>query len=672
MKEKNHSHHETILAKPSESCSCHSHDEEFLEHCHCDDTEESGSIVPSCGCGHEHGEEENPRPAILKLLIAAIFLAAGYFLGDSRIAIVAFIASYLVAGYSHLITAIKNLVALRPFDETLLMTVATIGAVAMGEWSEACLVMILFGMGELLEDFAVARSQKSISALLDLKPDFANLLRDGEIVSVAPGEVAIGDSFVVRPFERVPLDGIVVDGESTLDNSMLTGESIPVSVSAGSEVLSGCINNSGALTLKATKAYADSTVSKIIKLTEQAAKNKAKSERFITKFSRVYTPIVVGLAVLVAVLPPVIIGLSTGDYSFLRWIRAALTFLIISCPCALVISVPLTFVSGIGSCSRRGILVKGADSLERLVKTDCVAFDKTGTLTRGRFEIQEIVPQNGYTADQLLEAAAHAAYLSTHPVSRAAVDGYPGTVRQNLIEDAEEIAGKGVRATIQNNTVLFGNRSFLFDHGISVTSDVPENQTVSYIAIGNTYAGFISVGDSLRPDAKETINSLKSRGIHTVMLTGDNPKTAASVAELVGVDEFQASLLPKDKLDAVIALKNKYHEVVFLGDGINDAPVITAADTGISMGGLGSDAAIEASDVVLMTDEPKRLVTAIDIAKKTRSIVIQNVALSLGIKTVVMFLGLLGQIPLWLAVIADVGAMLIAVMNALRALRISR
>lgn len=616
-------------------------------------------------CGHEHGDTDRAkiRKNGIRLGLSATLFAVGLLLPESVGETLVFAVSYLVAGYPVLLAAGKKLFSRKVFDETLLMSIATIGAAALGDFAEAAAVMLLFGLGEMLQDLAVGSTRRSISSLLELRPDTANLLRDGVLETVDPATVAVGDFVVVKPYERVPLDGVVAEGDSYVDESALTGESVPSRAYAGKELLAGGINGEGALTMRVTALYADSAVNKIIKMTEEAALKKSPREKFITRFARVYTPIVVGLAALIAVVPPLL-----GFGTFSEWIYTALTLLVISCPCALVISVPLAFFAGLGGASRAGILVRGSTGIEALAKTGAVAFDKTGTMTKGEFTVTALAPQPGFSEGRLLEAAACAESASNHPIGRAVVARYGAPVNGGRVQDAAEIRGQGVKAVVDGCDVLVGSAQLLLDNGVPVKS-APPRQTVAHVAIDGLYAGSITLGDTVKDDAVETIEKLKEMGVETVMLTGDNAGAASAAAEELGIDRYYAGLLPADKVSHVEELKRKTAgSTVFVGDGINDAPVIAAADVGVSMGGLGSDAAIEASDVVLMTDEPRKIVTAIRASKRTLRIVSQNIVLALGIKSVIIVLGLFGFSSMWLAIIADVGVSLLAVANSARAL----
>ena len=614
-----------------------------------------------CGCGEEHSKDEIKKDGI-RLGISAVFFAMGLFLPEGIAKAAVFIISYIIAGYPVLWQAAKKVFSLKAFDETLLMSVASIGAGALGDFAEAAAVMLLFGVGEVLQSAAVGSSRRSISALLDLKPDIVNRIVDGVVETTAPEDIRIGDRIIIKPFERVPLDGAVTDGESQLDTSALTGESVPVPAGVGSRVLAGSINGDGALTLSVLALYADSAVSKIIKMTEEAARQKSPREKFITRFARIYTPSVVALAALIATVPPFLLGMGY----FNEWLYTALTFLVISCPCALVISVPLAFFAGLGAASSKGLLVKGSTGIETLAKTKTVAFDKTGTLTKGEFEVLSVMPFGAEKAEHLVEIGAHAESMSTHPIARSVVAHYGGNIDAARVDDITEIKGHGVTAMVDGKLVFAGSRDFLSENGVSVADDAAQG-TATYIAQENVYLGYILLGDTLKADSARAISELNQMGIKTVMLTGDAENAAAAVARKIGVDDYRAAMLPEDKLNYITELKKTADgAVAFVGDGINDAPVIAAADVGISMGGLGSDAAIEASDIVLMTDEPGRIVPGIKTARKTLRIVSQNIFFSLGTKAAIMLIGVFGFSSMWLSIIADVGVALLAVANSLR------
>ena len=578
-----------------------------------------------------------------------------------------YIVSYLIVGLEVVIEAVENIFKGEIFDENFLMAIATIGAFAVGEFPEAATVMILYQIGELFQDYAVDKSRKSISSLMDIRPDYANVKRENEVLKVSPEEVKIGELIVVKPGEKVPLDGEIVEGKSMLDTSSLTGESMPQDANTGDNVLSGCINKSGLLTIKTTKEFGESTVSKILDLVENASNKKSKSENFITKFAKYYTPAVVIIAVILAVIPPIIIK----DAVFTDWLYRALTFLVVSCPCALVISIPLGFFGGIGGASKEGILVKGSNYLEALAQTEIVVFDKTGTLTQGIFEVQKI-EAFGIEKEKLLELAAYAENHSNHPISLSVKDAYKNKIDMQKITQTEEIAGLGVKAIIDGRQVLVGNDKLMEQAKINYEKST-DIGTILYVAIDNKFAGYIVIADKIKEDAKMAIEVLKKNGIKkTVMLTGDKKQVGEHVADILGLDEVYTELLPDGKVEKVEELlkqKSEKGKLVFVGDGINDAPVLALADIGIAMGGLGSDAAIEAADVVIMTDEPSKIGNTMEISKKTMRIVRENIIFSLSVKLVVLILAAYGLSTMWAAVFADVGVSVIAILNSLRALR---
>ena len=577
------------------------------------------------------------------------------------------IVAYIILGWDVVWQAVKNITRGQIFDEHFLMSLSTIGAFAIGEYPEAVAVMLFYQVGEFFQSLAVKRSRKSISDLMDIRPDSATVRRNGELVVVAPETVSIGELIVVKPGEKIPLDGIVTEGESMLDTRALTGESVPRSIRKGEEALSGCVNQSGVLTIKVTKSFGESTVTKIIDLVENASSRKAPTENFITTFARYYTPIVVGMAAILAIIPPVILG---GGWS--EWLRRGFVFLIVSCPCALVISIPLTFFGGIGEASKRGVLVKGSNYLEALNKVSVVVFDKTGTLTKGVFKVVDITVEFGFTKEQVLEYAAQAESYSNHPIAKSIQEAFGKTIDQSVLSGYEEISGHGIRVLIGGKRVLAGNSKLMDSEKVSYAACQSAGTKV-YIAVDGRYAGCIVIADEVKDDSQNAIASLKKIGVEkTVMLTGDDEKIGKAVAEQLGLDEYYAQLLPDQKVEKLEYLdqhKTKGSKLAFVGDGINDAPVLARADVGIAMGGLGSDAAIEAADVVLMTDEPSKLVDAIDVAKATKRIVMQNIIIALGIKSVFLILGALGIAGMWEAVFGDVGVTIIAVLNAMRILK---
>ena len=609
-------------------------------------------------------EEDNSgdlKFSLVRIGVAAVIFAVGMFFRDTGYSLWVFLASYFIVGLDVLILAAKNILKGRPFDECFLMTVATLGAFFIGEYPEGTMVMILYQLGELFQSFAVRRSRKSIAALMDIRPDSANVKRGDEIKQVSPEAVETGEIIVVKAGEKIPLDGIIVSGSTTIDTSALTGESVPREALAGSEVMGGCVNLSGVIEVEVTKKFGESTVSKILEMVENASAKKAKSERFITRFARWYTPCVVIGAVLLAVIPIIVSGYDP------QYVYNALSFLVVSCPCALVISVPLSFFGGIGGASARGILIKGGVTLEQLAECGTVVFDKTGTLTDGTFEITGITPVDR-TEKELLALAAMAEQGSNHPVAAAIMRGFEGTPEKAEIT---EIAGKGVKAEAAGRTVLAGSRKLMAENGVENVPEIKSSGTLVFVAENGVYAGAVDISDSVKADSKKAIEKLKREGIKTVMLTGDRREAAEITAEKLGIDEWHAELLPDGKVEAIEKIISetsaRRKKTIFVGDGINDAPVLMRADAGVAMGGIGSDAAIEAADAALMTDEPSKLVEAIKISRKTKGIVIQNIAFSLGVKAAVLILAALSIATMWAAVFADVGVCLIAVLNALRA-----
>ena len=581
-----------------------------------------------------------------------------------------YIIAYLIVGLEIVWKAIRNIFRGRVFDEHFLMAIATIGAFVIGEFPEAVAVMLFYQVGELFQDYAVDKSRKSITSLMDIRPDIAFVKRDGKVEKISPEDVKMGENIVVKPGEKIPLDGVIVEGSSMIDTSVLTGESIPKEVTVGDEVLSGCINGNGLLTIKVEKEFGESTVSKILDLVENASSKKSKSENFITKFAKYYTPIVVIIAVLLAIIPPFI--LSLGEFT--EWLYRALTFLVVSCPCALVISIPLGFFGGIGGASKTGILVKGSNYLEALANTEIVVFDKTGTLTEGVFEVQE-VEANGISKEELLKYAAYAESNSNHPISLSLRKAYNKEINQSSILKTEELAGRGVSSNVEGREVLIGNDKLMKEKNISYTP-CDEIGTILYVAIDNKYAGYILIADKIKEDSFKAIKELKANNIkETVMLTGDKKQVGESVANELGLDKIYTELLPDGKVEKVEELmkdKSEKGKLVFVGDGINDAPVLALSDIGVAMGGLGSDAAIEAADVVIMTDEPSKIGTAIKISKKTMRIVKQNIIFAIAVKVLVLILTAFGIGTMWEAVFADVGVSVLAIINSLRALRVKK
>lgn len=590
-----------------------------------------------------------------------------------------FLAAYVIIGGDVVKNAVKNIGGGQIFDENFLMTIATVGAFFVGDYPEAVAVMLFYQVGECFQAYAVNKSRKSISNLMDIRPDYANVLKEGEWVKADPDEVSVGDKILVRTGEKIPLDGVIIKGSSALDTMALTGESLPRDVEAGDSVISGCVNKTGLLEIEVTKVYGQSTVAKILDLVENAGNKKAEAENFITKFAKYYTPVVVACAVVLAIIPPLITGGGWSD-----WIYRALSFLVISCPCALVISIPLSFFGGLGGASKAGILVKGSNYLEALSNTEVVVMDKTGTLTKGNFAVSKVVPAKGVTfsavtgtedrpaEDKLIELAAYAESYSNHPISKSLVEAYNGTVDTLLVADARELAGQGVAVTIGNRVIYAGNEKLMAQQKIDYEK-ADDAGTVIYIAEGKNYLGYILIEDEMKEDARAAIEGLRAAGIkRVVMLTGDRKKVADKVAGELGITEVYAGLLPGDKVEKVeelFASKSEKGKLVFVGDGINDAPVLARADIGIAMGGLGSDAAIEAADVVIMTDEPSKIAKAMKISGKTLRIVKQNIVFAIGIKVLVLVLAAIGMASMWAAVFADVGVAVIAILNAMRALK---
>ena len=645
-----HHHHE-------HECECHEHHHGGHEHHH----------------HHHHEEEEEGHGRLIKIIAAAVLLAAAWLIEKNTSwttwqYLLLYLVPYLIVGWDTLKEAAEALVHGEPLSEDFLMSVATLGALGIGfmpgaetQFPEAVFVMLFFQVGELFEEMAEGQSRKSISHLMDIRPDSANVERDGNLVTVHPEEVAVGETILIRPGEKVPMDGVVLEGSSSLDTVALTGESVPRSIGPEDEILSGCVNLSGVLRVKTTKAFGESTAAKILDLVENAAESKSRSESFITKFARIYTPIVVALAVLVAVIP----GLVTGEW--VTWIYRGLLFLVVSCPCALVISVPLTFFGGLGGASRKGILIKGSNLMDTLSRIKTVVFDKTGTLTEGVFEVTAVHPE---VIDQkeLLHLAAHVERHSVHPIAMALRNAYPGEADNCKVEAVTELAGHGVTAMVNGKKVAVGNSKLMEAEG-AAWHPCHHTGTIIHVAIDGVYAGHIVISDRIKEDSAEAIRALKAAGIsNTVMLTGDQKDVAASVAGTLKLDSFYAQLLPADKVSRVEELLRE-GPLAFVGDGINDAPVLTRADVGIAMGALGSDAAIEAADVVLMDDKPSKVAQAITISRRTIRIAKENIWFAIGIKVLVLVLAALGLASMWMAVFADVGVTVLAVLNAMRALR---
>ena len=605
-----------------------------------------------------------------RIIIGAAVLATAVLLSlnNEWLQIALFIISYIIVGGDVVKRAVKNIFKGQVFDENFLMSIATIGAFFIGEYPEGVAVMLFYQVGELFQSYAVGKSRKSIASLMDIRPDYANVKKGDELVKVDPDEVQIGDIIVIKAGEKIPLDGKVIEGSSMIDTSALTGESVPREVEVGSDILSGCININGVITVEVTKEFGESTVSKILDLVENASSKKSNSEQFITKFARYYTPVVVIIAVFLAIIPPLVIDGAT----FSDWIYRALAFLVVSCPCALVISIPLSFFGGIGGASKKGVLVKGSNYLEALAETEIVVFDKTGTLTKGVFNVQEIHPE-GVSKEELLELTAHAESYSNHPISLSLKRAYSKEIDNERILDVEEISGHGVIATVDGKKVMAGNIKLM------KMMDIPYFKgeligTIVHVAVNNKYIGYIVIADEVKEDSAQAIKELKAANIkQTVMLTGDNKSIGSKVAKELGLDKVYAELLPADKvekLEELFSQKSKKGKLAFVGDGINDAPVLARADIGIAMGGLGSDAAIEAADVVIMTDEPSKIATTMKISKKTLKIAHQNIVFAIGIKIIVLILSAFGITTMWAAIFADVGVTIIAVLNAFRALNV--
>ncbi|MED4054959.1 heavy metal translocating P-type ATPase [Niallia taxi] len=619
------------------------------------------------GHSHEHGNE-NMKRMIFRLVIGTIIGGAGLFLPLDGIAeLSVFLVAYLIIGGDIVWRACTNIVRGQVFDEHFLMAIATIGAFAISEYPEGVAVMLFYQIGELFQGAAVNRSRKSISSLMDIRPDYANVQKGQGLEKMSPEDVVIGDIIVIKPGEKVPLDGIVLEGKSSVDTSALTGESMPRDVEAGNDILSGCINKNGVLTVKVTKEFGQSTVARILELVQNASSRKAPTENFITKFARYYTPVVVIIAVLLAAVPPLLLEGAT----FSDWLYRALIFLVISCPCALVVSIPLGFFGGIGAASKAGILVKGSNYLEALNSVKYAVFDKTGTLTKGVFEVVAVHPANGYADRDVLKNAALAEVHSNHPIAESIRKAYEGKVSEADVNEYEEIPGHGISAIVGGAKVLAGNHKLMVKEEIDFTVR-EETGTIVYVAVNTEFIGSLIISDQLKDDAAQAITALKKAGIKkTVMLTGDAAAVGRSVAKSLDIDEVYAELLPQDKVEQIEKLDAKKHakeKILFVGDGINDTPVLARADVGMAMGGLGSDAAIEAADIVIMTDEPSKIATAILIAKKTRRIVWQNIVFALGVKAIFLLLGAFGIATMWEAVFSDVGVTLIAVLNAMRVL----
>lgn len=618
-----------------------------------------------------------------KKVLYRILLSLGFMIGimiltsyvslNLYIEVILYLIPYFIIGYDILRKAIKGILKRQVFDENFLMAVATVGAMCLGEFREGVAVMLFYQIGELFQSVAVGKSRRNIAALMDIRPDYANMMIDGKLQKVDPDDVEIGSEIIVNPGEKVPIDGIIVEGNTTFNTSALTGESVPRDAHCGDEVISGFINMTGEIKVKTTKEFGESTVSKILDLVENSSMKKSRSENFITKFAKYYTPAVCYSALALAIIPPVVLMLMGKDASWGDWIIRALTFLVISCPCALVISIPLSFFGGIGCASTKGILVKGSNYLEALASAKYIVFDKTGTLTKGVFEVTHIDPTDNYDQQQLLYYAAHVEMASSHPISLSLQKAYGQSLDRDAVHNIEEIAGHGIRGTVHGHDVYAGNEKLMNKIGVDITEKHPEG-TVVYMAIDNQYAGCIVISDVIKETSKAAIQSLKSQGIkETIMLTGDTKQTATKVAEEIGIDRVYSELLPADKVEKVEEIlqnKGEKEKVAFVGDGINDAPVLSRVDIGIAMGALGSDAAIEAADIVLMDDDPAKISLAMKISLKTLRIVKENIVFALAVKFICLILGAFGIANMWLAIFADVGVMVIAVINATRALRI--
>ena len=608
------------------------------------------------------------KKEVIIIISAILFTIALFVRMTQNLQLILMLVAYILLGKDTVLKAVKNVEKGDFFDENFLMTVATLGAIIIGEYPEAVAVMLFYEVGELFQSYAINKSRKSIADMMDIKPEYANVIRDNKSIKVDPDEVQIDEIIEIKPGERVPLDAIIIKGETTLDTSALTGESIPVEVREGATILSGCINLNALILAKVTKEYFDSTVNKVLDLVENAAAKKSTSERLITRFAKIYTPIVISLAVLLAILPPII----SGEYNFRLWIFRALSFLVVSCPCAFVISVPLSFFSGIGAASRAGILIKGGNYLEILSKVDTVVFDKTGTLTKGVFNVQKVVVlDKSIKEDEFISLVAMAESGSNHPISKSIQKYYNGEIDKNSINSIKEISGKGIEAVINNKKILVGNEKLIDVPNDLIIDDIG---TILYVEIDNKFTGYIVISDETKKDAPKAIKGLKDIGVKkSIMLTGDIEKVGKKVGEELGLDEIYTNLLPQDKVskfEEIIGNKKSKGNVAFVGDGINDAPVLARADVGIAMGAMGSDAAIEAADVVIMTDEPSKIVTAIKSSKKTMKIAMQNIALAFGVKAIALILSALGIADMWMAVFADTGVTILAVLNSFRALKI--
>lgn len=619
------------------------------------------------------------KNVLYRIIISAVLLAAIWIVSEFAdmpwwLEGILYLIPYLVIGYDILRKAVKGILKGQVFDENFLMAIATIGAIGLKEFREGVAVMLFYQVGELFQSCAVGKSRKNIAALMDIRPDYANIMVDGNLEKVDPDDVEIGTEIIVNPGEKVPIDGVVTDGSSTLNTSALTGESVPREIACGDEIISGCINLTGVIKVRTTKEFGESTVSKILDMVENSSMKKSRSENFITRFAKYYTPIVCYSALALAILPPLVSLIIGVSPEWQKWVIRALTFLVISCPCALVISIPLSFFGGIGCASTNGILVKGSNYLEALASTGYVVFDKTGTLTKGVFEVNGVFAENGFDSHELLEYAAYAENASSHPISLSLKNAYGNKIDADKVSGIEEIAGHGVSAVVDGRKVYAGNLKLMNKIGVQVVNEHNDG-TIVYVAVDDKYAGCIVISDVIKPTTKQAIEGLKNQNIKTVMLTGDSKAVADRVAAEIGIDIVKSELLPADKVaevEKLIENKNPKEKVAFAGDGINDAPVLSRADIGIAMGALGSDAAIEAADVVLMDDDPAKISLAMRIAIKTLRIVKENIVFALAIKLVCLVLGALGIANMWIAIFADVGVMVIAVVNATRALRLKK
>lgn len=621
------------------------------------------------------------KKVLIRIIIAAVLIAVlkilfHFVTVNKYIELVAFLVPYFVIGYDILNKAIHGIFNGEVFDENFLMAIATVGAIALGEYVEGTAVMLFYQIGELFQSYAVGKSRKNITSLMDIRPDYANIEEDGKIEQVDPDDVEIGTIIIVKPGEKIPIDGVIVEGSSTLNTSALTGESVPRGAKEGDEVISGCVNLTGLLKIKTNKEFGDSTVSKILDLVENSSMKKSRSENFITRFAKIYTPAVCIGALVLAVIPPLVNLIMGNPAEWSKWLIRALTTLVISCPCALVISIPLSFFGGIGGASSRGILIKGSNYLEILSKTKYIVCDKTGTLTKGVFEVTDVKTANSYKKDELLKLAAYAESYSTHPISKSIRNAYGNDIDTGIVSDIEEISGHGISADVEGRKVLAGNIKLMKQFNIDVSSTAAEVDsaigTLVYVAVDGTYAGCIIISDVVKPTSAQAVRSLKKAGVSkVVMLTGDAKKVADAVGGELGIDVVKSELLPADKVEEVeklLSSKDKNEVLAFVGDGINDAPVLSRADIGIAMGALGSDAAIEAADIVLMDDDPAKIATAMNISRKTLRIVHQNIVFALAVKFVCLFLGAIGIANMWIAIFADVGVMVLAVLNATRCL----